>query len=680
MKFLKKLRRSLSFSIISFLIALLVLFSWIISIIGYFSFSNSLKTSYNETTVAIAKEAATLVNPDHFERYLKNGGKDEEYLVSKEKLDTLCETMDVTLIYIIQVDQSDYGRFTSIFNSVNKDSDYTPWEIGYQRETTNNEYAQTYRQLYTGEKSEDNISRTRDLRGAKPHLTTLLALKDSEGKVNSILCVQRMMSALESGRRPYLTSIIISVLLTSVLVAYIATNYLNTQFIWPVNKIIGEAKRFAKENTVTNCEDLQTISSIEELNQLANAITKMEKDNASYIDNIKAITSEKERIGVELNVASKIQAGSVPSKFPAYPDRSEFDIYANMRPAKEVGGDFYDFFLVDDDHLALVMADVSGKGIPAALFMMVTKILIKEKSTISGGTPEEIIRFVNDRICNSNSADMFVTIWFGILELSSGKITCVNAGHEDPAIYRSGKGFKIAKDKHCLVVGAMEGARYTSSEIQLQPGDKLFLYTDGVPEATNGNDELFTLARLEQTLNAAGEKNPSEILESVTAGVDAFVGEAPQFDDLTMLCLQYNGTDNQNQNTLHIEADNKKLDDVIAFLESYLERIGCPIKLQMQLSLAVEEIFVNIANYAYAPGSGFADIKLSCEGDKLSIVFEDSGVPYNPLQKADPNIKLSAEERQIGGLGIFMTKKITDDIVYRHEGGKNILKLVKIIK
>ena len=226
----------------------------------------------------------------------------------------------------------------------------------------------------------------------------------------------------------------------------------------------------------------------------------------------------------------------------------------------------------------------------------------------------------------------------------------------------------------------MEGARYTSSEIQLQPGDKLFLYTDGVPEATNGNDELFTLARMEQTLNAAGEKNPSEILESVTAGVDAFVGEAPQFDDLTMLCLQYNGTDNQNQNTLHIEADNKKLDDVIAFLESYLERIGCPINLQMQLSLAVEEIFVNIANYAYAPGSGFADIKLSCEGDKLSIVFEDSGVPYNPLQKADPNIKLSAEERQIGGLGIFMTKKITDDIVYRHEGGKNILKLVKIIK
>ena len=253
----------------------------------------------------------------------------------------------------------------------------------------------------------------------------------------------------------------------------------------------------------------------------------------------------------ELNMATEIQTSMLPSTFPAFPDRNEFDIYASMDPAKEVGGDFYDFFLIDDDHLATVIADVSGKGVPAALFMMSSKILLNDHATI-GGSPAEILERVNKLVYANNKAHMFVTVWLGILELSTGKLTSASAGHEYPMINVNGK-YELLKDKHGLAIGAMPNSKYKDTEITLNKGDGFFVYTDGVAEATDANNELFGTDRTLEALNAirAGVSQ-KEILEGVRSAVDAFVKDAPQFDDLTMLGLKYFGpkTSSESEMTL----------------------------------------------------------------------------------------------------------------------------------
>lgn len=249
---------------------------------------------------------------------------------------------------------------------------------------------------------------------------------------------------------------------------------------------------------------------------------------------------ESSRLETELTMASSIQADMLPSIYPAFPERPEFDIYASMDPAKEVGGDFYDFFLVDDDHLCLIMADVSGKGVPAALFMMASKIIIASHAKL-GKTPAQILTDTNTSICSNNREKMFVTVWLGILELSTGKLTAANAGHEYPALRKANGEFELLKDKHGFVIGGMEGLKYKEYEIQMQPGSKLFLYTDGVPEATDANDELFGTDRMINALNKAVTESPENILIQVRKDVEGFVKEAEQFDDLTMLCVEYRG-------------------------------------------------------------------------------------------------------------------------------------------
>ncbi len=278
----------------------------------------------------------------------------------------------------------------------------------------------------------------------------------------------------------------------------------------------------------------------DEVEVVAEAVADLSRRAMEYIEQVKKVTAEKERIGTELYVAHQIQKGMLPGTFPAFPGRKEFDLYASMDPAKEIGGDFYDFFLIDEDHLALVMADVSGKGVPAALFMMVSKVILKYTAKL-GKSVGEILSMTNNTICGNNKMEMFVTVWMGILEIPTGKIVAANAGHEYPTIYRNGKSFELLKDKHGFVVGGMEGVRYKEYEIMLEPGDKLFLYTDGVPEASNAEQEFYGTTRMIEALNDVATENPEKILKHVRKSVDAFVDKAEQFDDLTMLCLEYKG-------------------------------------------------------------------------------------------------------------------------------------------
>ena len=249
---------------------------------------------------------------------------------------------------------------------------------------------------------------------------------------------------------------------------------------------------------------------------------------------------ERSRLDTELSMASSIQADMLPNIFPAYPERSEFDIYASMDPAKEVGGDFYDYFFVDDDHLGIVMADVSGKGVPAALFMMISKILVQNYAMAGHGV-RETLEAVNHQICTNNREEMFVTVWLGVLEISTGRLTAANAGHEYPVLRQGDGAFELVKDKHGFVIGGMDGVKYREYELRLTPGSKLFLYTDGVPEATDANKELFGTERMLEALNSDPNAAPELILRNVRAAVDAFVRDAEQFDDLTMLCVEYRG-------------------------------------------------------------------------------------------------------------------------------------------
>ncbi|MBR4205900.1 MAG: PP2C family protein-serine/threonine phosphatase [Clostridia bacterium] len=249
---------------------------------------------------------------------------------------------------------------------------------------------------------------------------------------------------------------------------------------------------------------------------------------------------ENSRIETELSMASGIQSDMLPNIFPAFPERPEFDIYASMDPAREVGGDFYDFFLVDDDHLCMIVADVSGKGVPAALFMMASKIILANNA-MAGKSPAQILTDTNAAVCANNREEMFVTVWIGILELSTGKLRTANAGHEYPALKHPDGSFELVKEKHDFVIGGMEGTRYREHEWQLEPGSKLFLYTDGVPEATDADGNLFGTERMLDALNASPDASPDELNKTVRSRVDGFVKDAEQFDDLTMLCVEYRG-------------------------------------------------------------------------------------------------------------------------------------------
>ena len=328
-----------------------------------------------------------------------------------------------------------------------------------------------------------------------------------------------------------------------VLANILLIRFLYVRSIRPVTNIQKNVREYTDtKDSGRIVSELAKITAKNEFGELAVDVSRLANEIERYTSEIARLAGEQERAAAELDLAARIQLSALPSVFPAFPERSEFDVFATMTPAKEVGGDFYDFFLIDDDHLALVIADVSGKGVPAALFMMMSKILLNDKAMI-GGTPADILGFVNNRICSGNDDNMFVTVWLGILELSTGILTCGNAGHEYPAIKRADGRFELIKDKHSAAVGTVAGIRYRNYEIKLEPGDSVFVYTDGVPEATDSDEELFGTDRMTDALNVDPDAEPEELLRTVKAAVDRFVGDAPQFDDLTMLTLRYFGKD-----------------------------------------------------------------------------------------------------------------------------------------
>ena len=376
----------------------------------------------------------------------------------------------------------------------------------------------------------------------------------------------------------------------------------------------------------------------------------------------------------ELGLATNIQKHMLPSIFPAFPEREEFDVYASMTPAKEVGGDFYDFFLIDDDHLGLVMADVSDKGVPAALFMMASKIMVQNYAMM-GKSPREVLKAVNNQICSNNQDEMFVTIWLGILDLKTGLLKAANAGHEKPLIAKKDGKFEMYKDKNNFVVGWYKGLKYDEYEIQLERGSKIFLYTDGVPEATSAEGR-FGRERMLTTINKFAEKTPDEIVKSMKKELDEFYGNHDQFDDITMLCVKFVGYD---LNTYQVDAKHELINSMISPIIKALKENNANSQAIYQTNLALEEIFVNIVSYAYQDKEGKVEIayQINNEDKSIKIKIKDKGKEFNPLEVKDPDLNKPVNERQDGGLGIFIVKNIVDDIKYQRVNNENVLEIIK---
>ena len=384
------------------------------------------------------------------------------------------------------------------------------------------------------------------------------------------------------------------------------------------------------------------------------------------------------RIDRELEYAKQIQLSALPTNFP---DEKDYEIYAQMIAAKEVGGDFYDYYAIDDRRVAVLVADVSGKGIPAAMFMMRAKTIIKDLAE-SGIPVNEIFIKANEKLCENNESGMFVTAWMGILDIETGVLQYANAGHNPPLLKRADGEFELLKSRAGFVLAGMEGMVYRAGELTLGRGDRLFLYTDGVSEATNAENELYGEERLIAFMNRSAELSARDILPALKKNIDEFVGEAPQFDDITMFILDYKdakGEELMIKKTFPAKTD--ALSDVLGFVDEMLESHSCPMKIQTAVCVAIEEVFVNVARYAYADGNGDVSLSIGFDEETQEFTFRlsDSGVPFDPLQKPDPDITLSADERDIGGLGIFITKKTMDSLSYVYENGENVLTMIKKI-
>ncbi len=425
----------------------------------------------------------------------------------------------------------------------------------------------------------------------------------------------------------------------------------------------------------------------DELETLADAFNSMTESLKAYIRDLTAVTAEKERIGAELNIATKIQKDMLPNIFPAFPDRQEFNIYATMDPAKEVGGDFYDFFMVDDAHLAVVIADVSGKGVPAALFMVIAKTIIKNQA-LTGEPLDVVFARANDQLCANNGEGLFVTAFMGLLNIRTGEFTCVNAGHNAPLLRRKGGTYEYLHLDPGFVLAGLENMRYESRRLTLGEGDTLFLYTDGVTEALDPNEELFGEERLHDALNRdeGRELSVDKLLPYLRAELVEYARGAEQADDITMLGLTYCGPEKAaeedgGEQTLTVPADCAQLAPVQQFVDGVLDALHCPDATRIQIQIAVEELFVNIASYAYPSGEGEVIVQCRTEQNPsaITIRFRDRGTPFDPLNKPDADITLSAEEREIGGLGIFMVKELMDGVDYAYRDGENVLTIRKVI-
>ncbi|MCR5674373.1 MAG: SpoIIE family protein phosphatase [Lachnospiraceae bacterium] len=495
--------------------------------------------NYSVFTHSYCWVISDLVSGERVMDYLESGETDVYYENVQTYMDTVLRESGMTYFYVI-VPYDDY--YVYIWDA--ESGDNQPSRLGQKEAYTEGfkEYIDGLRSRSPENYQEEFFDDPTDGLG-----TAMVPVYDSNGTPVAYVGADIFMEGTRYVFIYYMGTILMNIVLIFALFIVIYYFIIQKQLIAPIHKLSEATARFKESLDVEGEPFHADIHTGDEIEELGDSFEKMDRDLREYITKVKSITADRERISAELGVSETIQSNMLPQDFPAFPEKREFDLYASMTPAKEVGGDFYDYFLIDDDHLGLVIADVSDKGVPAALFMAVSKTLIKNQ-LMMGDRPDEALGHVNDELCQSKNNEMFVTVWAGILTLSTGEIVYANAGHENPVIGRREQGFAMVESKHGPPLGIFEDLTFETERRQLSPGDMLFLYTDGLPEATNIYQEMLGLDRMLNTLNAHQGATPEELLKKVKLAADHFAEGREPFDDLTMLALSYAGPAGQAQN------------------------------------------------------------------------------------------------------------------------------------
>ena len=574
-------------SLKSKVILVVLLFTVILStctvMLSYLTYTNSFQNYYESLAGSIAKSTASVVDKRQVEAVAdevlktyqricdETGGAPDLSAFSQEEL----EAYYAEFHYITGMPE--YQELLELLNQLREDNGVVSLYLGYHELNTMKDLylvdASAEESCIPGDYDNVEADQVEQLRAGNFDMPAYITnypdygwlcsasatIENADGEVIGVALVDISMNEIMGDAQEFLQTLILLIAVVALIMAGLILLLVNRTIVLPINQMARAALQYVSDRRTSEGrsasaggrraaageeeEERSAISKLnirtgDEIQALSEAIKTMELEINEYIQDLTAVTAEKERIGAELNVATQIQADMLPGIFPAFPEREEFDVYATMNPAKEVGGDFYDFFLVDDDHLAVVIADVSGKGVPAALFMVIAKTLIKNHAQ-NQEAPGTVFTQTNEQLCEGNDAGLFVTGWMGVLEISTGKFVYVNAGHNPPLLKRAGGTFEWLKSRPGFVLAGMEGVRYRENTLQLEPGDRLYLYTDGVTEATNSREELFGDERLQNALNEYMDLPVEQFLPKIKECIDAFVGGADQFDDITMLALDY---------------------------------------------------------------------------------------------------------------------------------------------
>jgi len=548
---MKHVRLSLGKKLTALVILMGVVLGAAAVLVSYRTFKDEMTKYYNKTGTSLARTLAIQLDPDDLDRYFETGETDDKYFEIQDYILDLVEANDVEYLYVVR--PNGVGA-TFLF-----DSDMTPGEddnyyaggycsIGTYVDLVG-EFAERIPQLLAGEELEPIIQHDPAFGWL---MTAMYPVRHADGTMAGYVMADIDMNDVVKTRQDYLMGLSVLLVGLTVVLLIVFLVFLRRTVVTPIDQLTVATGAFIENNKEelaagTAHVNVPEIRTGDEVEQLAKSFRKMQEDILNYIRDLMTMTAEKERISAELNVATQIQADMLPRIFPPFPERGEFDIYAIMNPAKEVGGDFYDFFLVDEDHLAIVIADVSGKGVPAALFMVIAKTLIKNHAQ-NKESPAGVFTNTNNQLCEGNDAGLFVTSWMAVLTISTGELSYVNAGHNPPLLKRKNGEYEYLRSRPGFVLAGMEGVRYREGSITLEDGDRLFLYTDGVTEATNADKELFGEERLKAALDSVGNAPIRDMLIFVKEQIDGFVGDAEQFDDITMLGIEYTPTKGRNTN------------------------------------------------------------------------------------------------------------------------------------
>ena len=472
--------------------------------------------------------------------------------------------------------------------------------------------------------------------------------------------------------------LIFAIFLVSILGAYFLVNRISR----PLNQLTDYAHSFASENFDPDASIPAGIEALprqskDEIGELAESFINMKRRLQGYLNDLRETTAAKERIESELKIAHDIQMSMVPKIFPPFPDRREFDLYATLVPAREVGGDFYDFFLLDDERLCFAIGDVSGKGIPASLFMALTKTMFRASGERRNATAEGILSVLNEDIYRDNDSCMFVTMFCGVLDIRTGRVDFSNAGHNLPYVVSNGKVTALANPGG-MALGVAKSAKLRAGHIVLRAGDRLVLYTDGVTDAMDKSETLFSQGRLEAALHSGSAQSSKAVVEEVVSEVGRFSAGAPQADDMTLLVLGYVGPPEREKSTVSVQLRNdlsevQRLSQVVT---DFVTQHALPAELAFRVNLVLDEIITNVISHGYDDRLEHEiSVRLSWQDPRIELEIEDDGRSFNPLEAPEPDLERPLLEKPVGGWGIHLVRKMMDHLDYRREGTKNCLVL-----